>query len=74
MRHAFLIEAHTNWYQLRTLLSLLDDSRSSIYVHVDAKSKDFDPVFSRGQSSAERCISYIVFQWPGVAIPKSKRK
>lgn len=48
MRHAFLIEAHTNWDQFRTLLSLLDDSRSSIYVHVDAKSKDFDPAFFEG--------------------------
>lgn len=51
MRHAFLIVAHTNWNQLKTLITLLDDSRSSIYVHVDAKSKDFDPAF-RGVSQA----------------------
>lgn len=43
MKHAFLIEAHTNWGQLKTLISLLDDSRNSIYVHIDAKSRDFMP-------------------------------
>lgn len=42
MKHAFLIMAYNNWGQLRKLISLLDDSRNSIYVHVDAKSTDFD--------------------------------
>lgn len=42
MRHAFMIMAHNNWNQLRTLLSLLDDERNSIDVHIDARSKDFD--------------------------------
>lgn len=62
MRHAFLIEAHTNWDQLRTLLSLLDDSRSSIYVHVDAKSKDFDPAFFEG--SVKRGTLHFVYRIP----------
>lgn len=42
MKHAFLIMAYNNWHQLMTLIQCLDDNRNSIYVHIDAKSKDFD--------------------------------
>lgn len=62
MRHAFLIVAHANWNQLKTLITLLDDSRSSIYVHVDAKSKDFDPDFSEG--SVKRGTLHFVHRIP----------
>ena len=62
MRHAFLIVAHTNWNQLKTLITLLDDSRSSIYVHVDAKSKDFDPAFFEG--SVKRGMLHFVHRIP----------
>lgn len=48
MKHAFMIEAHTNWNQLRSLLSLLDDERNTIYVHVDQKASDFDRSFFNG--------------------------
>lgn len=41
MKHAFLIMAYNNWGTLKKLVSLLDDSRNSIYIHVDAKSSDF---------------------------------
>lgn len=41
MKHAFLIMAYNNWDQLKSLISLLDDSRNSIYVHIDAKACDF---------------------------------
>lgn len=37
-RHAYLIIAHTNWKQLQKLVSLLDDKRNDIYVHIDKKS------------------------------------
>lgn len=40
-RHAYLIMAHNNWHQLQTLLSLLDDERNDIYLHIDRKSTDF---------------------------------
>ena len=36
-KHAYLILAHTHPGQLRTLLSLLDDPRNDIYVHIDRK-------------------------------------
>lgn len=48
MKHAFMIESHANWNQLKVLLSLLDDERSMIYVHVDSKASDFDPSFFDG--------------------------
>lgn len=41
-RHAYLIIAHTNWAQLQILVSLLDDKRNDIYVHIDKKSNVSD--------------------------------
>ena len=41
---------------------MLDDSRSSIYVHVDAKSKDFDPAFFEG--SVKRGTLHFVHRIP----------
>ena len=40
MKHAYLIIAHKNWNQLMTLLTLLDDSRNDIYLHVDRRVAD----------------------------------
>lgn len=36
-RHAYLIQAHSHPEQLKILLSLLDDARNDIFVHLDAK-------------------------------------
>lgn len=44
-RHAYLIIAHNNFTQLQTLLTLLDDARNDIYLHIDLKSKNV-PVFT----------------------------
>lgn len=41
MRHAFLVIAHNNWWQLKKLIQQLDDESNDIYVHIDKKSKDF---------------------------------
>lgn len=41
VRHAYLIIAHADWAQLERLLSLLDDPDNEIFVHVDAKAKDW---------------------------------
>ena len=38
-KHAYLIIAHNNWKQLSLLLSVLDDERNDIYIHIDKKSK-----------------------------------
>lgn len=42
-KHAYLILAHKNFNQLRKLIELLDDERNDIYLHVDAKAKEFNP-------------------------------
>ena len=36
--HAYLIIAHTNWRQLQKLVTLIDDERNDIYIHIDKKS------------------------------------
>lgn len=41
MKHAYLIIAHNDFDLLKTLISLLDDSRNDIYVHIDKKAKNF---------------------------------
>lgn len=42
MKHAFLIMAHNNWWQLKNLISLLDDETHDLYIHIDAKCNDFN--------------------------------
>lgn len=41
MKHAFLIIAHNNWWQLKQLISMLDYPDNDIYVHIDKKSTSF---------------------------------
>ena len=36
-KHAFLIIAHKLDFTLSTLLSLLDDKRNDIFIHIDKK-------------------------------------
>lgn len=42
MRHAFLILAHSNYWQLKQLFSLLDSENHDLYIHIDKRSKDFN--------------------------------
>ena len=41
-KHAYLIIAHNNWEQLKFLISVLDDVRNDIYLHIDIKARDFN--------------------------------
>jgi hypothetical protein len=41
-KHGYLLMAHGQFEQLKKLILLLDDPRNDIYVHVDAKSRDFN--------------------------------
>lgn len=41
-KHAYLILVHKNFGQLRKLIEMLDHPANDIYVHVDAKAKDFN--------------------------------
>ena len=34
MQHAFLIIAHSNWEQLKTLIQLLNAENHDIYIHI----------------------------------------
>lgn len=43
MKHAFLIMAHADKDLLQVLVGMLDDVRNDIYLHIDAKWKDFSP-------------------------------
>ena len=45
MKHAFLIIAHNNWWQLKKLIECLDSENHDIYVHIDKKSKSFDETY-----------------------------
>lgn len=51
-KHAYLIMAHNNFYCLEKLLMLLDDARNDIFLHIDAKVKNFD--FAKFQSLCTR--------------------
>ncbi|WP_050008241.1 beta-1,6-N-acetylglucosaminyltransferase [Butyrivibrio sp. WCE2006] len=42
MKHAFLIIAHNNWWQLKQLIKQLDSEFHDIYIHIDKRCKDFD--------------------------------
>lgn len=39
-KHAYLVMAHNNWEILKKLITLLDDKRNDIYLHIDAKAKN----------------------------------
>lgn len=40
MKHAYLIIAHNNFYTLTRLLSMLDDERNDIFLHIDKRAKN----------------------------------
>mgnify|MGYP000015433992 CR=1 FL=1 len=73
-RHAYLILAHKNPGQLRRLLSLLDDSRNDIYVHVDGRAS-FGPEALVGACRRSGLFfparRYRV-HWGGVSIMRSE--
>ena len=64
-RHAYLIMAHNNFGQLQTLLSLLDDERNDIYLHIDRKSLDFSPEMVRTTRSRLILIDRLGVYWGG---------
>ena len=40
-KHAYLIMAYNNWDQLSLLISLIDDPRNDIFIHIDKRSGEF---------------------------------
>lgn len=73
-KHAFLILAHCQPKQIRILLSLLDDPRNDIYIHIDRKAPF-------GAKALEGCCVHsqvhfieprICVHWGGVSIMRAE--
>lgn len=74
-KHAYLILAHKNLRQLRKLIELLDHPRNDIYLHVDAKLKDFNPEEWSGitrHSPLHILPERINVSWGGVSIMRAE--
>ncbi len=74
-KHAYLILAHKNFGQLRKLISLLDNPRNDIYVHVDAKAGDFNPDDFKDitrHSQLKILPTRLSVNWGGVSIMRSE--
>lgn len=66
MKHTYLIIAHHNLEQLKILISMLDDTRNDIFLHIDKKWKDFN---FNSISCAESGMYYtqrIEVNWGGI--------
>ena len=73
-RHAYLILAHNHPEQLRILLSLLDDGRNDVFVHLDANAP-FGPEALEG--SCRRSALHFIeprfeIHWGGVSIMRAE--
>lgn len=64
-KHAYLIIAHNNFEQLQVLISLLDDARNDIYLHVDKKSTSFLPKTIKTQYAQLFLVDPISVTWGG---------
>ena len=73
-KHAYLILAHCRPRQLRTLISLLDDPRNDIYIHIDRKAPF-------GAKALEGCCVHsrvhfieprISVHWGGVSVMRAE--
>lgn len=74
-KHAYLILAHKNFNQLHKLIELLDDERNDIYVHVDAKAKNFDiSAFDDAVTKSKLVFlpNRISVNWGGVSIMRAE--
>lgn len=64
MKHAYLIMAHTDFALLKTLITMLDDVRNDIYLHVDKKAKDFAPaMFSTSKAKLHILEKRLDVRW-----------
>ncbi len=71
-RHAYLIMAHTNPEQLKTLIRLLDDPRNDIYVHLDAGAPFGEELFVNCCSASELTFinPRIKAHWGGYSLAR----
>lgn len=59
MKHAFLILAHNNYWQLTQLVKLLDYDSHDLYIHIDKRCRDFDKEVFDNIISASKSRIYI---------------
>lgn len=74
-KHAYLILAHKNFGQLRKMIELLDYPDNDIFVHVDAKAKEFDPDDWHDVTRYSRLVflpERFEVNWGGVSIMRSE--
>ncbi|MDE5870238.1 MAG: beta-1,6-N-acetylglucosaminyltransferase, partial [Muribaculaceae bacterium] len=74
-KHAYLILAHKNFNQLRKLIEILDHPRNDIFIHVDAKAKDFNEKEWEDATRHSRLhflSDRIPVNWGGVSIMRSE--
>lgn len=64
-KHAYLIIAHNNFSQLQILVTLLDDPRNDIYLHVDKRAKLFRPDMIKVIHSDLILVDRIRVNWGG---------
>lgn len=64
-KHAYLIMAHTNFEQLRTLIELLDYPQNDIYLHVDKRATSFRPNNIKVHHSDLILVDRIRVNWGG---------
>jgi hypothetical protein len=69
-KHAYMIIAHNEFEILRKLVTLLDDERNDIYLHIDLKEKSFD--FEKFESIPAKSNIYFVprikVNWGGYSL------
>lgn len=64
-KHAYLIMAHNNFEQLRTLISLIDDVRNDLYLHIDKKVTNFPYETIKTEHAKLFLVDPISVTWGG---------
>ena len=73
-RHAYLILAHKNPGQLRTLVEMLDDYRNDIFVHIDRKASFGEEALLGAVSKSRLYVlpERLNVNWGGVSIMRAE--
>ena len=66
MKHAFLIMAYNNYKQLDLLIKSLDSEDCDIFLHIDSKSKNYEPPILK--KSSIHMISRKHTNWGGIRL------
>lgn len=67
MKHAYLIIAHNEWIVLNTLLSMIDDERNDVYLHIDAKVKQLPELYRCSKAGFYLLEKRFDVRWGGLS-------